>query len=320
MNDKLNIISVEKQKKKSPQKSRRDDAVELFQKKWQENPKQFDATHTVIERERLKRTLMLIHEYVKPKDKKIVDLGCGNGNIVETLAKEGAIVHAIDICETPLKALENKHIPNLTLNQDFVPFTTVEDDKYDLAISTELIAHLPPDHYRLYFSELSRIVHPNGHILCSTALDIYSEDALDRFLSLVETEIKIVKVTLSRHSLYIRLDSLLHAPSRFVLASDQPDYRKQELDQRTWWLSKSWFALNSSKPLKPLWQLATILLRPIINWVEQSSRLLIALEKICEFFDTGISHANVIGLRRPLVEPKIDEIPKERKQKRQVWE
>lgn len=318
MENKLNIVIEEK---KSAQKTRRDDAVERFNEKWKNNPIQFDPSRNVMEKERIKRTLNLIHEFLKPAGKKIVDLGCGYGTIAERLAREGAYVHAIDICQTPLRLLEEKNISNLTLNQDFIPFTTLEDDKYDLSISTDLIAHLPQEHYRLYFSEIARVVHPSGHILCSTPIDIDSEDALHKFLSLTETELEILQITISRHSLYIRLNNLLLAPHRFVEAAINPEIKKKELSHRTWTLSKTWFNLNSTQLLKPIWKLVATLLRPINRLVEKSHHLLIILEKICKFFDTGISHVIVIGLRRPLVEPpKASDIPRERKQKRQVWE
>lgn len=262
-------------------KRRREEALEKFNQLWEKDPDQFNPDRNVMEKERIRKTLALIEDFFSPLNRQVADLGCGYATISQKLCREGAAVLAVDVATVPLALLKDKNIDNLSTRQDYVPRTILADDFYDLVISTEVIAFLPPDEYRLYVSELARIVKSNGCVVCSTAIDIFSEDALQRFANLAETEFKIEKWEFSYHYLYIRLRNMLTAP-----------------------IFKN-------------------LLSPLVNFVDRSRWLLNSLEKISRFFwaDAGISHAIFIGTRRPLLEaPPPEELPVERKQKRQVWE
>ena len=105
-------------------------------------------------------------------------------------------------------------------SQQCLPHTTLQEEHYDLVISTDAIAYLQQDDFRLYFSELARLVKPQGSLICSTPIDIHSEDALERFIHLAETEFEIEKWVFSYHAYFIRLTRLLASPlSRFVRQS-----------------------------------------------------------------------------------------------------
>lgn len=322
MQNRLNIVAVENGKQISIPKLRKQEAIHAFDTRWEVNASQFDPERNAMERERIYRTWDLIQNFFEPSDKKIADLGCGTGLLACRLCQENAVVDAVDISNIALKKLEEKKIPGLTLFQDYIPRTLLKDDFYDLAIGTEIIAYLNPDEYRLFFSEMCRIIQPRGLVVCSTAIDIYSEDALQRFANLAETEFQVDKWVLSYHYLYIRLLDFLTAPSHFIKASKNENYRENELKKR-YSLNRQWFRMNSNPLTAFIWRGIQWTLKPIILFVEQNRSLLILMEKISKFFwsDLGISHAIFIGKRRPLIEaPPLDKQPIERKQKRQVWE
>ena len=136
-------------------------------------------------------------------------------------------------------------------------------------------------------------------------LDIYSEDALERFVNLVETEFRISHWVLRHHALHLRLLHFLKAPSKFFKAWKDPEKRKIGLAKRTGW-ARSWFKINSTLLPILLWAPLSWILTPIVYLFEQSSPLLLFLEKICKLFqgDRGISHATFVGTRRPLFEEK----------------
>jgi 2-polyprenyl-3-methyl-5-hydroxy-6-metoxy-1,4-benzoquinol methylase len=193
MKNKLNIITTDGNIKsgeslRSAKNSKRQELQAKFDRLWFENPRQFDPERNCIEKERLKRTWELLLKHTEIKGKRAVDLGCGGGVFAKLLATAGAAVDAIDVSSNALKVVRQYDNDKIQPIQDIVPYTTLEDDTYDLVISTELLGYLPFDERRLYFAELSRLVKPDGFVICSTSFDVYTEDALQAFGALVETE------------------------------------------------------------------------------------------------------------------------------------
>lgn len=313
-NDRLNILATPKKR------SRKEETIYTFDKKWQEDPRQFDPFRNAMSRMHLERTWTLIKESLDFKNKRIADLGCGKGALARRMASQGAKVDAVDIATPPLKELEN--IENLKPIQDYVPHTKLNDEEYDLILSTELIGYLHPEQYRLYFSEMARIMQRKGRIICSTPLDIYSSDALQRFNDLIETEFKIEKWVFSYHALYIRILHFLKFPSNLAKAKKFDQYRKKELQKRKKFY-KFWFQINSTKVLGTFWQGISYLLKPLVNLFSQNEKILLSLEKMTRFLlsDNGISHAIFLGEMRVLFESENNEkIPEEKKHKKEVWE
>lgn len=303
-------------------KTRRLGAQAYFDRLWLVDPEQFDPNRNCMDQERLDRTQGLIQESISVKDKPVVDLGCGAGELSRRLRDLGAVVVAVDISNNALKVFKDKGAEGITLQQDYIPSTALKDDSFDLVICTELIAYLQPDEYRLLFSELSRLVKPEGKIVCSTPIDINSIDALQKFADLAETEIEIEKWVFSWNLCYIKIKNFFTAPSRFIRASKDKEYRLRELKQRSG-LSHWWYKLNSTKPLVPIWFTLQALFYPLTVLIKKSKTFLFSLEKFCQFLwsDAGISHAIFIGKRRSFLEHlPADQIPIERKHRRQVWE
>jgi 2-polyprenyl-3-methyl-5-hydroxy-6-metoxy-1,4-benzoquinol methylase len=326
--NRLNIIAVENgpTSPNTPpvtlQKKRREEAKAKFERLWLIEPEKFDPLRNSMERERMQRTWNLMIDHFNPEEKQIADLGCGSGVLAKKLAEHKAKVHAIDIASNALKLIEQSKVAHLTTAQDYVPRTMLKDDFYDVVISTELIANLPADEFRLYFSELSRIMTPKGFVVCSTPIDFTSEDALQRFASLAETEFKIEKWVFSYHYLYIKLLNFLKAPSHFVKAKNDPEYRQRELSEKSS-ISHWWFKLNSKMIPAALWTPVAFVLKPFVKFFQQNHFTLNILEKVSRFIwsESAISHVIFMGTRRPLVSHMPEEEqPVERKQRKQVWE
>lgn len=320
-NERLKVINVASPTPSSSH-SNRAQAEARFERLWQENPEQFDPMRNAMERERIIRTQALLDEFTSLPDKKVADLGCGYGILAKFMAEKRAQVLAVDIAPTPLALLQLHAPPNLTVAQDYLPKTILEDDAYDVVLCTEIIAYLHRNQYRLLFSELARLVHAKGCVISSTAIDIYSEDALQRFGDLAETEFDIIQWRFSYHALYIRIGELLSIPKHYASSWHDSTYRNNESERRHG-LSRRWFLLHTSRPVGWIWALLQLPFQPVLNAFLQSRFALLKLEQWCQFFssDTGISHAIFIGKRRPLVEPpRPEDIPQERKHKREVWE
>lgn len=320
-NNPLKIIpSADKTEKwVSDRKNQRQEATAKFNRLWLINPEQFNPLRNCMEVERVARTVALFPDLI---DKKAADLGCGDGIISLQLRDNGATVDAVDVAVNALKHFEKHDCARIQLFQDYVPRTKLADDRYDLVVATELVAYLPKEEYRLFMSELARIVKANGKVICSTPIDTRSSDALERFAELSETEFQIDEWTFSYHKYWLWLNHLLDSPSRYVRASKDTDYRNLKLQERSGF-SKTWFRWNSSRYLAWFWKIESVITNPLYRGFVKSRSLLLGLESLCKSISgsNGISHAIWIGKRRPLVEftPKDDQ-PVERKGKQQVWE
>ena len=97
---------------------------------------------------------------------KVLDLSCGEGEILETLAKRGCIVegthYRID------DYIINKIPKNIKIHNDInldktLPFN---DETYDLVICTEVLEHLTT-HF-IIISEVGRILKPGGYFIFSS--------------------------------------------------------------------------------------------------------------------------------------------------------
>lgn len=322
MQKKLNIVTTDVlQPAPNGRLSRRKEAEARFDRLWLVSPEKMNPLRNIRERERVDRTLDLL-KAIDLKGKRIVDLGCGGGVISRRLRDRGAEVDAVDISGNALKILSSQNLDHIRPIQDYAPTTKLPDDAYDIVLCTELIGFLSREEHRMLFSELARLVKPDGRVVCSSALDINSLDALQQFGDLAETELKIDQWVFSYHLCWIRLNDFFIAPARFARAWRDPEYRLQALDKRHG-ISRWWFRLNCHAFPGVLWSLIQILSAPIVKLLKTNRGLLLALEKFCRFFwsESGISHALFMGQRKPLyVPPPENELPRETKHKKQLWE
>jgi 2-polyprenyl-3-methyl-5-hydroxy-6-metoxy-1,4-benzoquinol methylase len=275
-----------------------------FDQLWTNYPEQFDPTRNSMEKERIERTWFLIQKYHVPHCK-AVDLGCGTGPFSLRLQTEGAHVTAVDISPIPLNILKHKSdmeggTPIETL-QACLPHTILNDNSYDLVICTDVIAFLERKQHRLLLSELCRLLKPEGRVICSTPLDIRTENPLEDFAALIETEFTPDGWILSSHFLYIKLQRLLDAPSSYWKSYCSPTYLAEQLAHRTKWRGR-FYRLNTFVFPAVIWRAVSCLLIPINHLLHQRKWTLIFLEKISKFFwgERAVSHAIFVGHRKPI--------------------
>ncbi|MFA6915219.1 MAG: class I SAM-dependent methyltransferase [Parachlamydiales bacterium] len=323
------ITPEEKPQKKasspsSDWKERKIERTAYYEKTWRNTPERFDNSQCSIHRNRFKRLTGLIEDLGDISQKKAVDLGCGSGEISLWLCKKGMQVDAVDIASIPLEKLRAVKPDNLNLLQDYVPFTKLDDDTYDLVICNDLIGDLHPNEYRMLISELARIVKSTGRVICSTPLDLNSEDPLDRFVQLIDTEFEVENESYANDSLYIHWLDFLAYPRRLARATSSPQERKIALDKRRG-LSYGLFKVLSQPWLHFLWKATAWVVNPLSNLSRNSDSLRAGMEKISRFFrqESGITHAIFLTKRRSLLNTNSLETPHDiqpAKQKRTVWE
>lgn len=208
-----------KQISPTPRLSRREQAELNYDQKWREDPTQFSQMRSARSRLLFERAKQLI---AKTRIQKVCELGSGCGALTKFLQKSGLQVDAVDISTLALNTLS--FLPDTQKVHAYVPYTPLPDRHYDLVLALDLIAELPKDEQRLCISECARLLKPEGHVLLSTPLDIYSEDPLPRFLYLVTTEFTVEEMIFSHHSLQIKLlngASLLPPLKNWLKQSEQ---------------------------------------------------------------------------------------------------
>lgn len=291
-----------------------------FERLWLINPEKFNPKRNCLERERIKRTWELLTSYSNPYGKKIADIGCGTGIFSIQLAKAGASVDAIDIAENALKKLKNECDSNIHLKCDAMPNTNLQDQNYDIIICTELIAEMPRNDYRLFFAELSRLIKPNGILICSTSIDIHTEGGVDKFIGLAKTEWTIIDATESYHKLYLHLKSFLKSPLRFTKAWQDPSHRQAEMSKKNG-LNRIWYQMNTSPLLVGLWYSISPLAKWCLNFLNNSTFLLITFEKISRLIwdKEAVSHYVFIAKQKKLLDIDEKSVPIEKLGKKEIW-
>lgn len=319
--NRLNIINVSSSKAYSSSRINRQKELQAkFERLWLTDPEQFNPLRNCLERERIERIWTLLTQTVNLQHKQAVDIGCGAGVLSRRLRDAEADVTAVDIAENALKRMQNEEFRQITLKQDAMPTTSLLDQHYDVIVCTELIAELPKEDYRLFFAELARLIKPDGYLVCSSAIDIRSDEGVQRLLDLAHTEFDVIQSTTSYHALFIRLKHFFEAPSRFIAAWQDPHLKQKELQARTG-LRRWRFWLQTSPFFIWLWYALKPLTRPILRMFKNNRSWLLRLEKICRFVwdEKGTSHYIFLAKRHPLqrIDPK--DIPIEKPKRKEIW-
>lgn len=323
--NRLNIISItpssDQKHPKDSLRQRQQALAAKCERLWLQDPEQFNPLRNCMQRERLDRSWLLLCEYFNPEKRKVADIGCGAGVFSRRIRDAGAEIEAVDIAENALKHLRHYDMHHIQDKRDGMPQTTLPDQSYDAIICTEVIGYLAREDYRLFFSELSRLIKPDGYLLCSNAIDIYTEGGAAHLQTLAQTEFAILKAVRSYHALYIKLKHILEAPANFVKGGKNPQWRKEEIDKRSGF-NGFWFRINSYGYISWLWKPFSWILNPVARFYKQSRKTLLFLEKICQFFwdESGVSHVILIGQRRPFEwTDKPSEPPVARLGKKEIW-
>jgi len=156
-------------------------AQQLFQKKSGETPNEYGKNYIDrwgntdwLKSAHLAASQILEHtpKNFSKRTSKILDVGCLNGYIMESLRREGLEeIYGNDI--SYFLAVEKQ------INPWFLPAITVGDFSYnnypdgafDMTICMEVLEHIPPAMTSRFIAELARVTKKDGVILISTSED-----------------------------------------------------------------------------------------------------------------------------------------------------
>lgn len=108
----------------------------------------------------------------RSKGKRVLDYCCGDGNFAIWLAENGAMAYGIDISPVSIENATNKAITRGLGHQarflvGDAEATSFSDDFFDFAVVNGALHHL---NLERAYSELARILKPDGIVICTEAL------------------------------------------------------------------------------------------------------------------------------------------------------
>jgi ubiquinone/menaquinone biosynthesis C-methylase UbiE len=113
----------------------------------------------------------LLARSLSPGPLALVDLGCGDGPLFASLAREGTIgttrpVYAVDLESTRLARVSARFpwIETVVASADAVP--AIPDGSLDAVISTMVMEHVPDE--QAYLGEIHRVLRPGGRAYVTT--------------------------------------------------------------------------------------------------------------------------------------------------------
>lgn len=113
----------------------------------------------------ISRDIDVIDQVLDVSELFLVDAGCGDLGLSRALAKRGATVLGID--PDPIQAEKNRNadtIPNVGFAHTGAQSIPVEDASVDGVVFPYSLHHVPVDMYEPVFSEMQRILKPEGFI------------------------------------------------------------------------------------------------------------------------------------------------------------
>ena len=118
----------------------------------------------------LKRKIGIDLYETKKESKRIVDLGCGNGNHVVFFAEQGFDVSGLDLSEEAIeiaKAWLNKRNLKADLRVGDIERLPYPDQSFDVAISHGVLDHISFEKAKKAMEEIKRILVPGGYVCIS---------------------------------------------------------------------------------------------------------------------------------------------------------
>jgi ubiquinone/menaquinone biosynthesis C-methylase UbiE len=94
----------------------------------------------------------------------VADIGCGPGRVAAFLDRQGLHVVGVDVSQEMLTAARDAH-PDIRFEQGELAGLPFETAVLSGAVCWYSIICTPPDHLRLAFDELRRVVVPGGYVL-----------------------------------------------------------------------------------------------------------------------------------------------------------
>lgn len=138
----------------------------------------------------IKPCLPYVDDFVsrlKGKNKKVFEVGCGDGQLLNYLSNRGLDVIGLDFSKN-LLAIAKKKYPNLTfINNDICDYKTKE--KFDGIISKDVLFHIPDEDLVKVLNNIKNMLTKNGKFC--VIMDMPKEEGEQIFVEELDERYKI---------------------------------------------------------------------------------------------------------------------------------
>lgn len=216
---------------------------------------------------------------------RILDLGCGRGDLAIEAAKRGASSVGVDyskdgikIANVLLKKQSNKVLKNAKFFQMNARKLKFNSDSFDSIIAIDVFEHLYKEELEIVLREIKRVLKPDGKLIVHTETNKIYLDYTHRFWS----------YPIDRF--LIKINKLLTRKNYPQLPKDPRNemHKKQHVNEPTYYYLKSLFQrhkfygkINSIVPLKPA-----------LGWKDRIYNVPVSLYPISRFFPLHLLFAH----------------------------
>lgn len=110
------------------------------------------------------------------KNTKVLDIGCGRGELVLFCAKKGIDAYGVDYSTNAIylaNKIKERQIKKINLKMHFIKMNAKKlkfnNNFFDQIILTDVLEHLYPEELELMFTNIKKILKPQGKIIVHTA-------------------------------------------------------------------------------------------------------------------------------------------------------
>ncbi|MCL4354085.1 oligosaccharide flippase family protein [Patescibacteria group bacterium] len=179
------------------------------------------------------RFMDLIKFFKITPESKLLDIGCGRGEMVLFAAKQGAKAIGIDYSKDAIvlsNKLKSKQPENIKKNMQFLLMDSkklsFKDSFFDMVILTDVVEHLYPEELDLVFAEIRRVLKAEGLVVIHTAPNKLFNDIFYKFYSYPLSTLIVGLWNLFTGKKYpnILKPSSLRTESHLIMHVNEPTY------------------------------------------------------------------------------------------------
>lgn len=111
----------------------------------------------------------------------VLEIGCGMGELVCGLAKEGFHGVGLDISETRMERLSRMKTGSLAFVRADATYLPFAESTFDAVISVQLFEHLHPEDAEIHLQEVCRVIKPGGRYILETPNKLAGPGDVSRF-------------------------------------------------------------------------------------------------------------------------------------------
>lgn len=100
-----------------------------------------------------------------PGARRLVDLGCGTGQMEESLAGENLELVGVDLAAPMIEHARSKNLQRTSFAAADAAHTGLPSGSFDAAFATALFHHVPPEARHDIVREMARLVRPSGLLI-----------------------------------------------------------------------------------------------------------------------------------------------------------